>query len=517
MSIFAGPEISESGLTLYLDASNPKNFDLTSVEVLVVAGGGGGGCGESNVNGGGGGGGGAGGLIYNSSFSVTPGTSLTVTVGGGGNSSSTSTTAGNNGGNSVFGSLTAIGGGGGGGGDFEGTNAGATGGSGGGAGGDGGNGPTIFSAGTANQGFAGGARNGTINRAGAGGGGAGGPGNSGRQGTNTTGLGGSGGPGLVYDISGTPTYYAGGGGGGASLNFSSGVANSSGGIGGGGAGGGATQGANGTANTGGGGGGGYGTGSGAGGSGIVIVRYPGPQRAIGGTVTSVGGFTIHTFTTVGSSTFTPLVATNNSSILGIADISGNGNFGTSINSPIYNNSNGGNLTFNGTNQYISVANSSSINPNTGSFTIIVWANSDPSNGGDGWDLWVAKRSNGNNGYYVGANNPLGVKFMIGNDANSRTDTGFITYTYNTWAMYTAILDRTANTQTIIKNNYEETSSATPSGGNYSNTGALSIGGDIGINAYYVNGKVSIVQMYNRALTTSEVGQIFNAFRGRFGI
>lgn len=202
---------------------------------------------------------------------------------------------------------------------------------------------------------------------------------------------------------------------------------------------------------------------------------------------------------------------------GLVDLTGNNNHGQLVNDPTYNSSNSGSLVFNGTNQYVSVTNSSTINPNTGSFTIIVWANSDPSNGGDGWDLWVAKRLNGNNGYYIGANNPLGVKFMIGNDANSRTDTGFVTYTYNTWAMYTAILDRTANTQIIIKNNYQETSSATPSGGNYYNTGPLSIGGDIGINAYYVNGRVPIVQMYNRALSSTEVQQTFNALRGRYGI
>ena len=53
-----------------------------SVEVLVVAGGGGGGGNSGYAYGGGGGG--AGGLIYNPAFSVTPGTSYTVTVGAGG-------------------------------------------------------------------------------------------------------------------------------------------------------------------------------------------------------------------------------------------------------------------------------------------------------------------------------------------------------------------------------------------------------------------------------------------------
>jgi hypothetical protein len=39
-----------------------------------------------------------------------------------------------------------------------------------------------------------------------------------------------------------------------------------------------------------------------GGSGIVIIRYPGAQRGSGGSVTSSGGFTIHTFT--GNGTYT---------------------------------------------------------------------------------------------------------------------------------------------------------------------------------------------------------------------
>jgi hypothetical protein len=37
-------------------------------------------------------------------------------------------------------------------------------------------------------------------------------------------------------------------------------------------------------------------------SGIVIVRYSGSQRGTGGTVTSAGGFTYHTFTASSSYT-----------------------------------------------------------------------------------------------------------------------------------------------------------------------------------------------------------------------
>lgn len=41
---------------------------------------------------------------------------------------------------------------------------------------------------------------------------------------------------------------------------------------------------------------------GTGGSGIVIIRYSGSQRGSGGSVTSAGGYTIHTFTSSGTYT-----------------------------------------------------------------------------------------------------------------------------------------------------------------------------------------------------------------------
>jgi hypothetical protein len=54
-------------------------------------------------------------------------------------------------------------------------------------------------------------------------------------------------------------------------------------------------------NTGGGGGaGGIINNGGAGGSGIVVLRYLGSQRGTGGTVTTSGGYTIHTFTSSGT-------------------------------------------------------------------------------------------------------------------------------------------------------------------------------------------------------------------------
>ena len=242
-----------------------------SVSSLLVAGGGGGGYNGY------GGGGGAGGFLYTSSTLVSSGTAYAVTVGSGGAAAPSPGRA-SNGNNSSFNSLTAIGGGGGGG-DTTGQYSGASGGSGGGG--------CAVNNGTGGSGTSGQGNSGGTGYAAAptyyagGGGGAGAVGNS----TSSS----NGGIGSTSSISGSSTYYAGGG---AGHNYqSNGV---------GGTGGGASLGAYATVNTGGGGSGYIGTVTIPGASGIVIISYYGPQRATGGTVSSSGGFTIHTFTSSGT-------------------------------------------------------------------------------------------------------------------------------------------------------------------------------------------------------------------------
>jgi hypothetical protein len=249
--------------------SNPTtNY---SANYLVVAGGGGGGATA------GGGGGGAGGLLAGS-VSLIASTAYTITIGSGGAGSSVNTATGTNGTNSSISAIaTAIAGGGGGANSTN--NNGLSGGSGGG----GSNTSSVGGAATSGQGYAGGG--GASGPTGAGGGGAG------AVGANAAGSnGGNGGVGATSTISGASVYYAGGGGGGGTVQ-------GSGGLGGGGNAGG--PGVNGTANTGGGGGGG-GTPGGNGGSGVVIIAYLGSQRGTGGTVTTSGGYTIHTFTSSGT-------------------------------------------------------------------------------------------------------------------------------------------------------------------------------------------------------------------------
>jgi len=251
------------------------------MKLLMVSGGGGG----SNASYGSGGGGG-GGVIYQSAFSIIT-NKYYVEIGGGG--------AINTGGDvTIFGPEIVYGGAGGN------TAANAYGGGGGGTNG------TAGGAGKAGgaYGYAGGP---SISVGGGGGGGAGAAG-----GTSVGDGGGTGGTGYSCDITGTALIYGEGGGGGYGGACAAGV-------GGRGATGPGTVGS-GLTNRGGGGGGNYYTyGAGTGGSGVVIVSYVTSEwgTCTGGTITTSGIYTVHTFTSNG--TFTVVHAIKK--IAGVAPIS----------------------------------------------------------------------------------------------------------------------------------------------------------------------------------------------------
>lgn len=258
------PEWYDSATSSWIPFSSAPSY---SVDYLIVAGGGGGG----NATADGGIGGGAGSTITTGTYLMASRTVFSITVGAGGAVAA-------QGSSSSLGSVATLAG------AYPGyTGASAT-------------------NGGYNATYTGGTGSNPASSQQAGGGGAGGGANGGNASAST---GGNGGIGASNSYSGTATYYGGGGGGGSQSTAGTGGT--------GGGGNGDVQNNNvstaGTANTGGGGGGNGGI-KGAqlgiyskpGGSGIVIIRYLGAQRGTGGTVTSSGGYTIHTFTSSSSYT-----------------------------------------------------------------------------------------------------------------------------------------------------------------------------------------------------------------------
>ncbi len=327
ITLAGGTLYAGSGLTneIILEGHATDNFlrGAVTMDYLVVGGGGGGG--GRDVSGGGGGGG----VLTNlADAGISPlvaigGNVFDVTVGAGGAGGGASLSGGSYGTGatgqaSSFADLTAPGGGGGGAYNAHGRD--------GASGGGGGRQGPLGGSGMPGLGFDGGSGTGGGDPAvdtGGGGGGAGGPGEDGVANAK----GGDGGIGFAVDIAGESVYYGGGGGGTPHRNAPAAMLGGAGGLGGGGDGQHvAHQPANpGQTNTGGGGGASrsdneaIGIG-GAGGSGIVVVRYPGAPVAVGGTITqgtgSAEGYTIHTFTDVGTHAFEILDATVSATLTG---------------------------------------------------------------------------------------------------------------------------------------------------------------------------------------------------------
>ncbi len=266
--------------------TSPTSAPTTQANMLVVGGGGGGGAGGSNR--GHYGGGGAGGYKAFTNQVIVPATAYPIVIGDGGNGNYNG--QGSNGGNTTFNNITATGGGGGATYNSNGSNGGSGGGGGSGIGGN----ANLYEG---NDGGAG------ATYAGGGGGGSGSTGSSG------SGSGGTGGTGTLNSINGSSVYYAAGGGGGARTG-----GGGTGGTGGGGNGGSTGPGGSATGyGSGGGGAGWYNYSGGNGSSGIVIISYKtdgsdgiDSSLSTGGTKTTSGSYTIHTFTSNGTLNLIPI-------------------------------------------------------------------------------------------------------------------------------------------------------------------------------------------------------------------
>jgi hypothetical protein len=451
---------------------------------------------------------------------------MTVTVGAGGSGSpgtyGANPVTGFTGGNSSIGDIVGYSGGGGGSGHtavsgYSGNANGASG-NGGGAGGDSAKSGEGKGMGTdpapldIPQGYSGGSAKPYSYGAG-GGGGANRPGGAGRYLSERSG---NGGDGVLASLSGT-AYYWGGGGGGAGWAEGPG---GNGGLGGGGggsvntsytAGTGDTNaynaGGNGTAatnsnggaggtNTGGGGGGGthaYSVG-GNGGSGIVIIRYSGSQKATGGTITSSGGYTIHTFTSSG--TFTP------TEWIGPKDLSEISSTLT-VNGATYSSDNGGNYFFNGSSDKITLS-SNALLSGTQDHTIIAAIKVNAVS----VDYIFGNYGPGNSGgleYYVYQSR---LNHYISGNVQSSTNLNA-----NQW--YIVAVTRSGNTITHYLNGVADGSSTNSAGIATNNPFTIGNGHDYTSEAF--GGNIGFVYVYNRALTVIEIQQNFNALRGRYGI
>ncbi len=196
------------------------------------------------------------------------------------------------------------------------------------------------------------------------------------------------------------------------------------------------------------------------------------------------------------------------------DMSGNSNNGTLTNGPTYSNMNGGNIVFDGVDDYINVSDNTSLDID-GDKTLCCWVNLGSNPGGTGI---AGKASNAALGMALAYSwDSKGFQAIAWNSTNSPQLDKDLTRDINKWVYVVGV--QSSTTRLIYALDSLGTRSASGGGGTHTwnNNLSFTIGSVTG--GYYVpsNTKIAAVHVYNRALSATEVLQNFNANRTRFGL
>jgi hypothetical protein len=191
------------------------------------------------------------------------------------------------------------------------------------------------------------------------------------------------------------------------------------------------------------------------------------------------------------------------------DISGNNNNGTLTNGPTFNSDNGGAIVFDGTNDFVSVPDSTSWDFTVGvSIEFWVYLNA---YGSIGTMFIHQQNGTGFGGFEIWSNTSGVVRFNKNAAVTLVTSTA--SFVLNRWNHVVCIANGT--TAGIYLNSVSIGSASASLPDNV--TGILRIGGWVNNSAYQVNGRISSMKIYNIGLSATEVLQNYNAVKSRYGL
>ena len=195
------------------------------------------------------------------------------------------------------------------------------------------------------------------------------------------------------------------------------------------------------------------------------------------------------------------------------DLSGNRNNGALTNGPAFSSANGGSIVFDGVNDYVSVADNSVLDI-AGDKTLCCWINlaSDANIGIAG------KMSNVLYGMSIAYGwDSKGFQAIAWNSTNSPQLDKDSNRDLTKWNYLVAV--QSSTTRLIYAFDSIGVRSATGGGGTHTWNNSLNFTIGSNTDGYYVpaNTKIPIVQVYNRALSQTELQQNFNATKTRFGL
>jgi len=177
------------------------------------------------------------------------------------------------------------------------------------------------------------------------------------------------------------------------------------------------------------------------------------------------------------------------------------------------------LNYNGSNSQISIADTASLEPGSGDWTMEAWAylgantgskvilgKFDP--GGGSQDVSYSMRISGNSAFA-----------QLGDGAGNYVNSTSYTLPLNTWTQIVYVWKNVATNSLETYINGVSIGSVSHSLSSILNTSANLYVGSYNGGEYsqYFNGKIGIVRLYNKALSPGEVSRNFNANKGIYGL
>jgi hypothetical protein len=167
------------------------------------------------------------------------------------------------------------------------------------------------------------------------------------------------------------------------------------------------------------------------------------------------------------------------------DLTTNGNNSTLTNGPTYSSTNGGNIVFDGADDYL-------ITPSITNFrTISLWVKT--SNTGGGWRYLIDARPGMGGGWYTGfeGGGSIGSNWTSQYINGKPTSVSFSNITLGTWCNLVVISDAPYTSTINFMSRFS--------------------------NAEMLNGSIGNIMIYNKVLSADEIGQNFNCYKSRFGL
>jgi len=190
------------------------------------------------------------------------------------------------------------------------------------------------------------------------------------------------------------------------------------------------------------------------------------------------------------------------------DLSGNANNGTLVNSPTYSSTNGGNLTFNGTNQYASTPLSIG---GYAAFTISAWIKTTTAS------KEIAATYGVSNIFEFWLTTTKNVALYVYNTGTTYRTSSTVVGT-GSWVYCVGVYQGSNATLNTYVNGILDNGVLTGTIPASVATGASTVViGNVNSGSYYFNGSMGQISIYNRALSAAEIAQNYNALRGRYGL